>query len=370
MKLNESLKQGIIDLNYLKDELGIIVKEDGDYIVLNYTMHLSPKTNPFVSQCRGIILNKHTYDVVCLPFDRFFNYGENNAGVNLDWNSNDIKVMEKVDGSLIKIWYDKDKWNISTRGTVYCNSHNISLAGLTYEKLVLNAFGVLSIEDFQENFKDADKKLTHLFELTSPQNRVVTDYGSRPAMHYLASRNNQTGMYSKEEFLGVKYRNTKMFSLNSVSECILASKELDNLQEGFVVYVNGVPSFKIKSPQYVLVHHIRGESLTSKRICELLFIEEHEEYLNYFPEDKKYFTPYLNKYKEILSNIESKYQEVKSIENQKDFAFAVKDFEFKGVLFSMRNFNQTAKESFNHMLLKQRVEKLISHTGDIGDLVV
>lgn len=370
MKLSEALKQGVIDLTYLKNELGIIVREEGDYIVLNYTIHLSPKTNPFVSQCRGIILNKYTYDVVCLPFDRFFNYGENNAGTNLDWKKNKIKVMEKVDGSLIKIWYDKGKWNISTRGTVYCNSYNVSLAGLTFEKLVLNAFGVLSIEDFQENFKDANKELTHLFELTSPQSRVVTDYGSKPAMHYLASRNTQTGLYSSECFSGIKYRNSKVFDLNTVEDCFTASKELDNLQEGFVVYVNEVPSFKIKSPQYVAVHHIRGEGLTSKRICELVFIEEHEEYLNYFPEDRKYFTPYLDKYQEILSNIEHKYEEVKDIKGQKDFAFAVKDFEFKGVLFSMRNFNQTAKESFNHMLLKQRTEKLISHTGDIGDLVV
>lgn len=370
MRINEALKSGEISLDFLKNTLGILVKEDGDYIVLNYTMHLSPKTNPFVTQCRGIILNKHNYDVVCLPFDRFFNYGENNAGVNLDWNSNDIKVMEKVDGSLIKIWYDKGKWNISTRGTVYCDSSNVCLSGLTYEKLVLNSFGVLSIEDFQEKFKDANKELTHLFELTSPQNRVVTDYGDSPVMHYLASRNKQTGSYSKEGFLGVKYRNSKMFSLNSVNDCILASKELDNLQEGYVVYVNGVPSFKIKSPQYVVVHHIRGEGLTAKRICELVLIEEHDEYLNYFPEDRKYFTPYLNKYEEILSEIEFNYSLFKNIENQKQFAIAVKDFEFKCVLFSMRNYNKTAKEGFNNILLNQRVEKLIKHVGDIGDLVV
>ncbi|KOC58565.1 Putative bifunctional polynucleotide kinase/RNA ligase [Habropoda laboriosa] len=305
MRIDQALKSGEITLDYLKNELNILVKESGDYIVLNYIMTLSPKDNPYVKQCRGIILNKHTFDVVCLPFDRFFNYGENQSGLNLDWKNNKVDVMEKVDGSLIKIWFDNRKWNISTRGTVYCNTGDLCLSGLTFEKLVLSAFGVLSVEDFQDNFSDAKKNLTHIFELTSPQNRVVTDYGSKPCMHYLASRNKETGEYSRENFYGVKYREAKWFKLNTVEDCLKASVELKGLEEGFVVYVNDVPEFKIKSPQYVAVSHIRGEGLTSRRISELVLINEHEEYLNYFPEDAKYFTTYLNKYDEIISDIDT-----------------------------------------------------------------
>ena len=43
----------------------------------------------------------------------------------------------------------------------------------------------------------------------------------------------------------------KEFKFNSFEECIASAKELPDLEEGYVVYVDGVPTVKIKSPQYL-----------------------------------------------------------------------------------------------------------------------
>ena len=52
---------------------------------------------------------------VCRPFDKFFNVGEVNAA-DIDWST--AQVREKVDGSLMKIWFDNGDWHLSTNGTL------------------------------------------------------------------------------------------------------------------------------------------------------------------------------------------------------------------------------------------------------------
>lgn len=48
-----------------------------------------------------------------MPYKKFFNFGEDCAAT-IDWNT--AKVQEKIDGSLISLyWYD-DSWHISSTG--------------------------------------------------------------------------------------------------------------------------------------------------------------------------------------------------------------------------------------------------------------
>ncbi len=51
-------------------------------------------------QSRGLILRKDTNQPVCVPFYKFFNFGEEQAHP-IDWST--ALVYEKVDGSLIKV---------------------------------------------------------------------------------------------------------------------------------------------------------------------------------------------------------------------------------------------------------------------------
>jgi hypothetical protein len=52
--------------------------------------------------------------VVCLPYYKFFNYGEIYASDDLDWSS--IVVTEKLDGSLATLYWYKDEWHVSSSG--------------------------------------------------------------------------------------------------------------------------------------------------------------------------------------------------------------------------------------------------------------
>src|SRR5699024_2865527 len=95
-----------------------INRKDG-YIIFNYKLGQTDFSinKDLLMECRGIILDEmNDYKHVCVPFFKFFNYGEKCAD-NIDWNY--TTVEEKVDGSLIKFWIGRDgDLRVSTNGTI------------------------------------------------------------------------------------------------------------------------------------------------------------------------------------------------------------------------------------------------------------
>lgn len=70
--------------------------------------------NPIVREARGIILDaSNKWAVVSYPYDKFFNAGESLAA-KVDWNS--AKVYEKLDGSLMTLYFYDNQWHVSSSG--------------------------------------------------------------------------------------------------------------------------------------------------------------------------------------------------------------------------------------------------------------
>lgn len=182
-------------------------------------------------------------------------------------------------------------------------------------------------------------------------------------MWLLAARDHSDGMYLNNDYLkewaeenNIKF--PKEYYFKSIDDCIKAIDELKDLKEGYVVYENVgcsgineyVPMFKLKSPTYVAVHRLKGECLSSKRIIDLVNMNEHEEYLTYFEEDRKYFEPYIKAYNVLFDDIDWVWEKYKNVKDQKDFAMYVKDFPFASILFQKRK-NQD--QCFVHLFKSQ-----------------
>lgn len=332
----------------LNEEFGIMVKlyEEGLY-VLNYDQINSPKANPIVMECRGLIID-HNFNIVSRSLDRFFNLGEQpETQAHLDWSK--AECAEKVDGSLIKIYNWKGTWYCSTRGTAFAES-NCNF-GDSFKSLIFKALDCDNEVEFQHLCNLwLDTDWTYILELTCRENRVVKSYAGY-TLHYLASRHNQSGEfgddYEKQAALTIGSREINTFKFSSVDDCINTAKHLPDLEEGYVVYQAGKPVCKVKSPAYVAVHHIRGEGLSPKRIMQLVLINEQDEYLNYFPEDEKFFIPYVEALQELLNDIDVVYGRFEGIVEQKEFALSVKDYPFSGVLFQARQKKKDVIETFH-----------------------
>ena len=57
------------------------IEENDGLILLKYNQYDSDFSNPLVQECRGIIIREYNddYQIVCYPFAKFFNYGEENC---------------------------------------------------------------------------------------------------------------------------------------------------------------------------------------------------------------------------------------------------------------------------------------------------
>lgn len=359
--MNSMTVQHIIQngLKSLTDDLHITIKDYGDLILLDYSQIDSPKFHPVVRECRGLILEKETLKIVCRSFDRFFNYGEDPSMGELDWSQ--CEAVEKADGSLIRIYNYKGQWFCATRGTAFADAPNAW--GHTFKELVFEAMNINSDEEFQALCdKTLSKNHTYIFELTTPENRVVKPYHER-AMVLLGARHTEFGIYALREIVeyGLEYckfpfRKIESYRFKSLEECAVYAKGLKNLDEGYVIYQKGVPVLKIKSDLYVHCHHIKGEGLTPKRVINLILIGEDEEYLTYFGEDKPYFDKYREGLDKLKHDMLGTWEDTREIPDQKEFALAVKDLPYAAVLFNARKHQDNPWWCFNELAPQYKIE--------------
>lgn len=140
----------------------IDIARDGEYIILKYSQIKSDFNNSLVRQCRGSIFKQvdGKFECVCMPFYKFGNYGESYAD-NIDWST--ASVLEKLDGSLIKLWYDNGAWHWSTNNTIDARKAGIRAGKHSrFHSLVMEAL------NGDKSFLDViDKQSCYMFELIS-----------------------------------------------------------------------------------------------------------------------------------------------------------------------------------------------------------
>ncbi len=266
------------------------IKEDSPYVIFNYDQIRSDFNNPIVREARGIIFRKGRWEnPVCWAFNKFFNAQESFAD-DIDWNT--AFVTEKIDGSLIKVWWD-GSWKISTNGTIDAWKAEIGDARMSN----FGAYFLEALEKYYVNASlflcDLDSDLTYMFELVGPYNRVVIPY-EEPAIYFLGARNKFTG----EEFncspevadaLWMKrFKLPKQYPLNSLEHCIKITENFPWDAEGVVACDAQFNRVKIKSPAYVMAHFARNNNVINrKHLIKVILTNEVEEFLCYAADYKE-----------------------------------------------------------------------------------
>lgn len=322
MEVLKYLKNHTIE--QLEEELSIIVKRYDDRITLNYNQIDSPKHHPIVKECRGLILSYPDYKVLARSFDRFFNYLEDPCHKEFDITK--ALVFKKLDGSLISIYFDGKEWQIATRKTAFGEAQ--TPLGNTYKSLVEKVLR----ESVHTFFKRTGMQTayTHVFEYTSPENRIVTRY-SEPGLHLLNVRHNLSGVdmpagEQKQIAEELKIPTAPVYTFETIEKIEEALKDLPVLEEGYVCYIPEQQwRIKIKNPSYLAVAHIRVNGVISaKRIIFLVCDQDHEEYLSKFEEDEPLFRPYINAFNYMLGYVAAMKKTCMHIQDRKEFALAVK----------------------------------------------
>lgn len=349
MKTIEFIKEKGVDR--LTEELGIDVKRyDNGLFVLNYNQIESPKADPIVMECRALILDNN-FDIVSRSFDRFFNLGENGTTVDVP---NSV-VMEKADGSLINIYWNRidGKWEIATRKSAFAEVPHVT--GGSFREKVLGALQFTEDEFQVKCNSHLQKGFTYIFEFIGSINRHVTPYGESQ-MVLLAIRDIVTGEYHDaavaHEYLVQHFNNIRLpnfFDFSDEQQMRDAISQLPALEEGYVV-LNKITGerIKVKNPSFLAIFNLRMNGVPSiPRIIQLVVENDQDEYLLYFPEDYGLFEPWVKACIRVKEELRIAYDSVKHIEDQKEFALKVKDQYYSSIMFTCKKYKIDTETAFN-----------------------
>ena len=346
-----------IALEKLKTAFGIDYKQHAFYpsvYLLKYNQLECSFTNPEVCECRGLILDTaEDWRVVAYPFRKFQN-SDHALADKINWNT--ARVQEKLDGSIISLYYyfKAREWQISTSG---CPDgfNQIDDSGITFRDLVLDC---LDKQGLRRQYWDP--YFTYVFELTSPLNRVVVDHkeakltliGVRSNVNFCEVATNDLGRLHLC-FHGNLPPIVQEYPLSDLDSCLKAAEKLNPLEhEGYVVVDANFNRVKVKSPAYVAIHHIK-DSCSLSKMALVVRNGEYEEFLialDSYPMHKARFLEIVERYKDLINTCNDTYGNIKDISNQKEFALKACKTPYSTVLFSMRKTGKSVRQVLHDML--------------------
>lgn len=217
--------------------------------------------NEYTLMARGLVLDVEARCVVATPFTKFFNYQEL---LDADGTQKDpycvtykpripnlgFEVFEKLDGSLVILFWYNGKWRTCTRGS-FDSEQAIWAQG------VVN--GLRS--DIQRRLY---RPCTYLLEAIYPENRIVVRYDStRCGLVFLG------GYYKSGSGVGeltydevrrvaeaVGWGVAKREAWDSIGSLLAAAKELCANSEGWVLRFENGFRVKIKGDEYCRIHKL------------------------------------------------------------------------------------------------------------------
>lgn len=356
-----------------QEPYNIIIKDKGQYTLLKYDQLNSDMSNHIVQECRGLIIKPDVfqltsnppiqqYKIASMRFTKFFNYGQKEAA-KLEFP---CEASEKIDGSLIGVWYDETGWHVSTSGNVDASDAPVNIGNYQSYRDIFN----LAWDD--TFFDKLNKDCTYMFELVSPYTRLIVPY-KETKLYLLSIRNNVT----LEEFdrvnisliaellFGDKITSPKSFMCNNIAEVQSAVEKLTEDSEnfeGFVLCDKHFNRIKLKSSTYANLFFIKGEGIFSdKKILKLILDEQDDDILGHFPEYTDDFNKirrglslFITHLKNILKDGEQNYHC-----DKKEFAQWAKQYQYSDILFKAYKANLWDEDDeYYYMFMKNYIDNI------------
>lgn len=267
-----------------------------NWYVLVYDLLESDLNDKIVRQCRGTAVEvvDGKAKIICAPYLKFFDINDGHADT-INWDSPLLKCEDKCDGQLIKMFKYKgrDYWITNGSAGLYTpidyKTDDVKDYKDLMEKALLAPFKdapkcIKTEDDFYCKMEWVDKVpdgWTLMFELTSPQNKIICDY-SETKLWFHGVRDADGIEHSPEEakkMFNIPYDIPKRYNLSSRDEILSALEKFNGKhQEGFVVVdEENWTRVKMKCPSYLALKYIR-EHDNPEGIWRLCICESHDDY--------------------------------------------------------------------------------------------
>ena len=351
----------------LSEQFGVYASfaKTGYKFSLNYDQIESKESDVLAQQCRGLILStvdghslsnqaveidgRLRYDDICpgdttilaYPMDRFFNNGQG-AAAQIDWSDPNISILEKLDGTLTIVYFDKfsKQWCVATRSVPEADliiDMGIYTFRTLFEKSVKDTLNL----DFDSFTRSLVKEMTYCFELTTPYNRIVVKYDDFKitllSIRYLPTLKEMDPSQLAIVLIG-KVPCLHAYTYTSMDDILKWVSDQNPLEhEGVVVRDSNYNRIKIKNAAYVAFNRTRDIlSASDRNILDLIFQEKDDDVLpmlspeiaNKLQKMKKDTQNTIKSYDEIYSKVKDVADGIMP-NDKKTFALTVNEYKLK-----------------------------------------
>lgn len=299
-----------------RDEFTVAVKEG--YTVINYNVMMADTFPAVIAaddlranhdhyetenlharlrrECRGIIFDTATGEIIRRPFHKFFNVNEKDETQEhvIDL-SRSHAILEKLDGSMLCPFIVNDQmiWGTKMGATDVAKP---------VEEFVKNNPQYVAFSDHVIRFS---KGWSPIFEWCSRKQRIVLDY-KEDQLVLTALRNMNTGEYST-------FRNLQKFGEEFDIPVVRAFEPQTDMKD-FIDYVRGLEDIegfvvrfadghmtKLKCQWYVQIHKAKEAILQDRNIAELVLEDKLDDVKAHLPaEDRDRLTDFENDFNRAI----------------------------------------------------------------------
>lgn len=318
------------------DPYNLLIKEDPDFpdvYLFKYNQYTSDMNEKICQEARGIILEiyEDVVNLLCHSFDKFFNYGEPQGQQVLEkFNWNDYSFQEKRDGSLLRLWFYKGRYVVSTSGTIDAYKATIDIPSCPY-----NSFGDM-FHAIYKPYKETlypEKNITYSFEMTSPNNKIVVNYED-DELTLIGMRdintNKELDVYQYNPFTNIK--TPIKYSYININDALTNINQFKNF-EGLVLCDNEFRRVKIKTDEYLALAKLADDTGSDRGILKLILTDQIDDIVSKIP----HILPRVNIIREYLKNEITSIQDLLSgvdfTLSKKDLALKYKDNPYSSFIF-------------------------------------
>ena len=355
---------GITDFTKSKEALtskNLIVKEYEELYMVKYDKLHCDMNEPDVKKCRGIILEKGTNKLVCVPPPK--------AEKAELFNSIPIEKTEFeefVEGTMINIFKYKGALFMSTRSCL--GGYNKFYSNKTFNTLFTEIIDISKFNVINDN-------LNLTFILQHPDNIIVTKY-SQPSIKlvYGVNINDMAIEYLKLTDLkfnlekkGLSFEIPKVYVVTDTNEVYQHLSKMNHGEQGIILksvndtYIRS----KIWNEYYKYVRNLKGNS-SNKKFMYLMLRQNNglDEYLKYFEEDVAIFEQFRLELFETTNKLFNFYQDyhVKKDENKQRVIkkFLDIDYEYRPLCNDLHNDYLNTKKITDKKKIIDYINKLPS----------
>ena len=255
-----------------RDEFRVLEKEGYNVIIYAVSFEdtfLWDENDPVGSavrrECRGLIFDIGTGNLISRPYHKFFNVGEKEETQLNKINLYEPHIiLEKLDGSMIRPLPTKEGFRLATK------------AGITDVAMSAEVFIADKKHYSQFIHKCFQRNITPIFEWCSRKNRIVVDY-PEDQLILTGMRDKTTGCYVYYDAM-LKYatawsipvvKAVDGLAVQNVELFVKQVREWDD-GEGIVLRFDNGHMVKVKADQYVLRHKSKDSISQEKNVLQTI----------------------------------------------------------------------------------------------------